>query len=302
MTDEINNHRAGPAGWLPGKVALITGGGSGLGAAIAERFVQEGAAVALVDRDEAKMAAVADAVAAATGDPGRVSWIRGDVRSPEDMHRAVEHAVATFGRLDTLVANAGIWDYQRQLTQLSGEQLSDAFDELFAINVKGYLLAAEAAWPELLTTRGSMVMTLSNSSFHTAGGGPLYTASKHACLGVMRELAYELAPAVRVNGVACGGMRTDLRGPESLALGTRSIAGSFDRRDVDRPRHIPLDLRGFAPREFTAAYVLLASDQASNITGAALPVDGGIAVRGFASPSGGDHLLAAVPAPTGSGQ
>lgn len=291
-----------PAGWLPGKVALITGGGSGLGAAIAQRFVQEGADVAIVDRDAGKMRAVAESITRAVGEPGRISWVVGDVRSSDEMQGAVEHAVGAFGRLDTLVANAGIWDFQRQLTQLSGAQLSEAFDELFAVNVKGYLMAAQAAWPELLKTRGSIVMTLSNASFHTAGGGPLYTASKHACLGLMRELAYELAPAIRVNGVACGGMRTDLRGPESLALGTRSIAGSFDRRDVDRPRHIPLDLRGFAPSEFTASYVLLASDQASNITGAALPVDGGIAVRGFATPSGGDHLLAAVPTLSGSGQ
>lgn len=288
--------------WLPGKVALITGGGSGLGAAIAQRFVQEGAQVAIVDRDEAKMAAVVRSVGSAAGDPSRLTWIPGDVRSPADMRAAVEHTVTTFGRLDTLVANAGIWDYQRQLTQLSGEQLSAAFDELFAVNVKGYLLAAQAAWPELLRSRGSIVMTLSNASFFPAGGGPLYTASKHACLGLMRELAYELAPAIRVNGVACGGMRTDLRGPESLALQERSIASAFDRRDGDRPRHIPLDLRGFAPADFTASYVLLASDQASNITGSALSVDGGIGVRGFASPSGGDHLLAAAATSTGKGQ
>ena len=68
-------------------------------------------------------------------------------------------------------------------------------------------------------------------SFHVNGGGPLYTASKHACLGLMRELAYELAPKVRVNGVACGGMNTDLRGPESLSLADRSIAASFAKKE-----------------------------------------------------------------------
>ena len=281
-------------GWLADTVALITGGGSGIGAAVAQRFVQEGANVALFDRDPDKMTAVADTI----GETARVCWSAGDVRSTEDLHRAVEQTLASFGRLDTLVANAGIWDYQRQLTQLSGEQLSTAFDELFSVNVKGYLLAAEAAWPALLKSRGSIVMTLSNASFYTAGGGPLYTASKHACLGLMRELAYELAPAVRVNGVACGGMRTNLRGPESLALGERAIAASFDKRDVDRPRHIPLDLRGFTPSDFTASYVLLASRQAANITGESISVDGGIGVRGFIGPSGGDHLLTATAVPS----
>ena len=276
-------------GWLQGTTALITGGGSGIGAAVAERFVQEGANVTIFDRDADKMAAVADAI----GDPARVRTVSGDVRSSADLHRAVDQTVAAFGQLDTLVANAGIWDYQRQLTQLSGEQLAAGFDEVFAVNVKGYLLAAEAAWPELLKTRGSIVMTLSNASFYTAGGGPLYTASKHACLGLMRQLAYELAPAIRVNGVACGGMHTDLRGPESLALAGRSIASSFEKQAATPggPRYIPLVMEGYSPADFTASYVLLASRQAANITGEAISVDGGIGVRGFAKPAGGDRLL-----------
>ncbi len=110
--------------------------------------------------------------------------------------------------------------------------MSAAFDELFAVNVKGYLLAVEASWRELVKTRGSVVMTLSNSAFYPNGGGPLYTASKHACRGLVLELAYELAPKVRVNGVAAGGMRTDLRGPESMGMAERSI----ERRSPAAPR------------------------------------------------------------------
>ncbi|MFJ2116698.1 SDR family NAD(P)-dependent oxidoreductase, partial [Streptomyces sp. NPDC087850] len=202
-------------GWLSGYTVLITGGGSGIGRAVAERFLDEGASVTILGRDKAQL----DDVVHTAADPSRVHTVTADVRDSDALHSAVAETVDRFGKLDTLVANAGVWDYQRQLTRLGTKELDTAFDEIFSINVKGYLLAAHAAWPELVKTRGSIIMTLSNASFYVNGGGPLYTASKHACLGLMRELAYELAPKVRVNGVACGGMNTDLRGPESLALG-----------------------------------------------------------------------------------
>jgi 2,3-dihydroxy-2,3-dihydrophenylpropionate dehydrogenase len=275
-------------GWLDGYVALVTGGGSGIGAAVAQRFVAEGASVVVMGRDQAKL----DAVVKTSAEPDRMYAVAGDVRSAEDLARAVASTVDRFGRLDTLVPNAGLWDFQRHLTRLSAEQLSASFDEVFAVNVKGYLLAAHAAWPELVKTRGSIVMTLSNASFYVNGGGPVYTASKHACLGLMKELAYELAPKVRVNGVACGGMNTDLRGPESLDLSGRSIASSFAKRDATTPPPpIPLHDSSTDPRDFTGPYVLLASrDQSGPVTGHAISVDGGMGVRGFRSDAGGDHL------------
>jgi 2,3-dihydroxy-2,3-dihydrophenylpropionate dehydrogenase len=275
-------------GWLEGYVALVTGGGSGIGAAVAQRFVTEGASVVVMGRDQAKL----EAVVKASAEPDRMHAFAGDVRSAEDLARAVASTVDRFGRLDTLVPNAGLWDFQRHLTRLSAEQLSDSFDEVFAVNVKGYFLAAHAAWPELVKTRGSIVMTLSNASFYVNGGGPVYTASKHACLGLMKELAYELAPKVRVNGVACGGMNTDLRGPESLDLSGRSIASSFAKRDATTPPPpIPLHDSSTDPRDFTGPYVLLASrDQSGPVTGHAISVDGGMGVRGFRSDAGGDHL------------
>ncbi|WP_285034202.1 SDR family NAD(P)-dependent oxidoreductase [Mycolicibacterium sp. lyk4-40-TYG-92] len=276
------------SGWLNGYAALITGGGSGIGRAVAERFVSEGASVTIVGRDVDQLGAVASASA----DPSRMHAVQADVRSSDQLHEAVEQTVRRFGKLDTLVANAGIWDYQRQLTRMTGQQLGDTFDELFAINVKGYVLAAEAAWRELVKTRGSIVMTLSNASFYVNGGGPIYTASKHACLGLMRELAYELAPKVRVNGVACGAMNTKLRGPESLNLQDRTLAMSFAKKTADTPPPpIPLHDSSTDPKDFTGSYVLLASrEQSGPITGQAISVDGGIGVRGFASAAGGDAL------------
>lgn len=275
-------------GWLEGYVALVTGGGSGIGRAVADRFLAEGASVAVLGRDLAQL----DRVVAESADPTRMFAVRGDVRDGESLHAAVAGTVRRFGKLDTLVTNAGIWDYQRPLTRYDATSLASTFDEVFAVNVKGYLLAAEAAWPALVESRGSIVMTLSNASFHVNGGGPVYTASKHACLGIMRELAYELAPRVRVNGVACGGMNTDLRGPQSLDMQERSIAASFAKRAGDTPPPpIPLHDSSTDPRDFTGSYVLLASrEQSGPITGQAISVDGGIGVRGFATAAGGDHL------------
>ena len=223
-------------GWLQGYVALVTGGGTGIGRAVAERFVAEGASVAVVGRQRH----VLDAVVAEQGHPERWLAIEADVRDTDSMHAAVEATVDKFGKLDTLVPNAGVWDFHRQITKLSGKEIGDAFDELFAINVKGYLLAVEAAWRELVEHDGSVVMTLSNASFYVNGGGTVYTAAKHACLGLMRELAYELAPHVRVNAVAPGGMNTDLRGPASIGLSDRSIATSFAKRDPEQGMPIPL--------------------------------------------------------------
>lgn len=275
-------------GWLEGYTALISGGGSGIGAAVAERYVREGAYVVVLGRHQEHL----DAVVSSSSAPERMFGVVADVRSTDQLHAAVATTVDRFGKLDTLVANAGIWDYQRQLTRMTGEVADRTFDEVFAVNVKGYLLAAEAAWPELVKTRGSIVMTLSNASFYVNGGGPIYTAAKHACLGLMRELAYELAPKVRVNGVACGGMNTDLRGPESLDMSDRSIASSFAKRtEATPPPPIPLHDSSTDPADFTASYVLLASrEQSGPITGHAIQVDGGMGVRGFQHDAGGDHL------------
>lgn len=274
------------SGWLEGYVAVVTGGGSGLGRAVAERYVAEGASVAIVGHDPAQL----KETVAAQSDPERWLAVEADVRDTDALHAAVAATVERFGKLDTLVANAGLWDFQRQLTRLSGAELSKTFDELFSVNVKGYLLAAEAAWRELVTTRGSIVMTLSNASFFVNGGGPVYTAAKHACLGLVRELAYELAPSVRVNGVAPGGMNTDLRGPAAIGLEDRSIGASF-AKNAGSKAVIPLHDSSTDPAAFTAPYVLLAArEQSGPITGEVISVDGGIGVRGFASPAGGEHL------------
>lgn len=275
-------------GWLDGDVALITGGGTGIGRAVAERFVAEGAKVAILGH---RRDVLEKAISEQT-DPSAWLAVPADVRDTETLYSAVTQTVDRFGKLDVVVPNAGIWDFHRQVTRLSGGELSAVFDELFAINVKGYLLTVEAAWRELVSTRGSVVMTLSNAAFYVNGGGAVYTAAKHACLGLMRELAYELAPFVRVNAVAPGGMNTDLRGPASIGMENRSISASFAKRDADAAMPIPLHHSSTKPEAFTGPYVLLAARRhSSTITGEVISADGGIGVRGFANSAGGDHLL-----------
>ena len=269
-------------GALDGQVALITGGASGLGAGIVARFLEEGARVAVLDRTPERMA---DAVAA---NPERLLVCGGDVRSLADNAAAVEAAVARFGRLDSAIANAGIWDYSTALDALAADRIDAAFDEIFHINVKGGLLLAKAALPALVRTAGALIFTVSNAGFDPAGGGPLYTASKHAVVGLIRQLAYEFAPAVRVNGVAPGPIETDLRGPGALGMAERAIS-SLNLSAGAGPT-MPL---GFVPTpaEYAGGYVFLASRRDSRpATGGVLKLDAGIAVRGIGRASAGGKL------------
>ena len=183
-------------GALAGEAVLITGGASGLGRAIAERFLEEGANLAVLDRTPERLADLAAA------HPGRIEVVAGDVRVLADNQAAVDACVARFGKLDCAIGNAGIWDYSMSLDALPPERLDAAFDELFHVNVKGYLNLAKAALPALVRAGGAMIFTVSNAGFDPAGGGPLYTASKHAVVGQIRQLAYELGSLARCGSTA----------------------------------------------------------------------------------------------------
>jgi 2,3-dihydroxy-2,3-dihydrophenylpropionate dehydrogenase len=246
-------------GVLQGSSVLITGGASGLGRALVDRFVLEGAAVTVLDRSKDRLGELQSTYG------GAVNTVHGDVTVTADNAAAVSAAVAANGGLDVFIANAGLWDFGQPLLDMEPDTLSRGFDELFAVNVKGYLLGARAAAGPLRERGGSMIFTLSNASFFPRGGGPLYTASKHAGVGIVRQLAYELAPEVRVNGVATGGMPTDLRGPSSLGLDGRSIA------DVPIGQYLQehwVLKRAVQPEDYVGAYVLLASARdSSTVTG-----------------------------------
>jgi len=261
-------------GRLEGEVALVTGGASGLGRAVVDRFIAEGARVAVLDRSAAGLAALQAA------HPDGVIGIEGDVRFLESHKEAVAKCVETFGKLDSLIGNAGVWDYCTALVDIPDERVEDAFDEMFAINVKGYLLAAKACLPALYKSKGNAIFTVSNAGFYTAGGGALYTAGKHAVVGMIKQLAYELGPYIRVNGIAPGGIHgCDLRGLEALDLQDKSISTIALGEMLDAI--LPTG-RVAVAEEYTGAFVFFAT-RAENrpLTGSVLNYDGGMGVRGF---------------------
>jgi cis-2,3-dihydrobiphenyl-2,3-diol dehydrogenase len=271
-------------GRLEDQVALVTGGASGLGRAIVEVFVAEGARVCVLDRSKMGLAALQRDF------DDRVAAVEGDVRSAASNRAAVEICLSRFGQLDCAVANAGIWDYSRKIADLGSEQIDAAFDELMAVNVKGPMLLANAALPALVRSEGSLLVTISNAGFYPDGGGVLYTASKHALVGLVRQLAFELAPVVRVNGIAPGGIDTDLRGPTALGMDQVSI----------HVLNLPAHAQSFVPigrlpsaEQYAWAYVFFASrPEAGPATGAVLNFDGGIGVRGLMQVRGGGDLRA----------
>lgn len=262
-------------GWLENKVTVITGGGSGLGAAITRRFVREGASVAVLEIMDHKV----ENLRAELGEA--VLVIQGDVTKIDDQQRFRDEVIKRFGRVDALVGVQGIWDYNVRTADLPLESLDRAFHEMFDVNVKGYLLSARIFSDDLIASNGSIVLTLSNASYSPDGGGPLYTASKHAALGLVRQLAFELAPDVRVNGVApCGIKGSDLRGPTSLGMQDQSHA-DIPPQEMEKSIVDLLPLRHFATAdEYTSFYVLLASkDHSGVMTGQVIRADQGLDVR-----------------------
>jgi NAD(P)-dependent dehydrogenase (short-subunit alcohol dehydrogenase family) len=266
-------------GWLDGDVALVSGAGSGLGRALVDRFVAEGARVVAFDRSPERVEAVVAA------HPDRVTGLVGDVTVAADNEAAVARALSAFGRLDTFVGNAGLFDYGARLVDTPIEALGRGFDELFAVNVKGYLLGVKAAAEALIAASGSVVLTASLSSRNAGVGGAVYTASKHAVVGLVEQLAFELAPRVRVNGVAPGFMRTDIRGPSALGLADRTLDSM---PDLDGLARALLPLRFLPdPADYTGHYVQLASRaNAAATTGVVVDCDGGFSVRGMPPPPG----------------
>ena len=259
-------------GWLDGQVALVTGGGSGIGRAVVARFVEEGARVAVLDR----IATRADDLGREFGD--KVIGIAGDVAQMADNRRAVAETVYAFGRLDVFVGNAGIFDVYAKLAEFDEDRLGRAYDELFGVNVKGLIFGAKAALPELDKSEGCMIFTASVAGQNSGGGGALYTASKHAVVGLIRQLAVELGPRIRVNGVAPGGTMTDLRGLVTLGNDDRSsfaAPGMADQLRAHNPLHIALE-----PPDLAGAYLFLASRRnARGITGSVVTVDAGATLR-----------------------
>lgn len=261
-------------GSLEGCTVLLTGGGSGIGRGVVDRFVAEGASMGVLELSEEKARDLAEVHRNA------VHPVIGDAAELEANQRAVAETIDRFGEIDALVCCVGLWDYFTSIIDLPEDKLTAAFDEIFAVNVRSYILSVKAALPSLLRTEGNIVLTVSNAGFYPAGGGPLYTTTKFAVRGLVLQLAYELAPRIRVNGVAPGGTVTQLRGLAALGQSDMSMAEVPDVAELIRSTN-PLHVTPTAD-DHAWIYALLASrERTAAITGTIVQCDGGLGVRGL---------------------
>ncbi len=254
-------------GALSGRAILLTGGGSGIGRAVALAYAGQGATVTLLERsaDNAEQLRRAD---------DRLRVLVGDATDPSVVEEAVAAAAEPTGQLDNLTCTVGVFDFYASLKELSADDLPRAAEEVWRVNVLSVLIAARAAYPRLRASRGSVTLTLSESAFHPVGGGVLYGSAKWALRGVVAHLAKDFAPEVRVNGVAPGGT-TGTRFGGLRSLGQTRTADQVEGRDE---RIAASNLLGVTPRpeDHTAAYVYLADPVAARVvTGVVVPTDGG---------------------------
>jgi phthalate 3,4-cis-dihydrodiol dehydrogenase len=254
--------------WLEGKRALVVGAGSGIGRAVVDAFRAEGAKVAVLERDSGKCERLRQELPDAP-------VVEGDAVTREANDRAVAAAVDAFGGLDTLVNCVGIFDFYRGIGDIGADDLAAAFDEMFRTNVLSHLQSVKAALPALRAgAASSIVLTESTSSYHPGRGGALYVSSKFAVRGLVATLAHELAPRIRVNGVAPGGtLNTDLRGLASLGLDGVRLDDTPDRaRDIAARAPLNIALTG---EDHAWSFVFLSSDRSRGVTGETVHSDGG---------------------------
>ncbi|GGR46152.1 phthalate 3,4-cis-dihydrodiol dehydrogenase [Nocardioides luteus] len=262
--------------WLEGRRALVVGAGSGIGRAVVDAFLDEGARVAVLELSREKCEAISETYP-------DMPVVAGDATTFAANQEAVAAAVDAFGGLDVLVSCVGIFDFYKGISELDADVLDSAFDEMFNINVKSHLMSVKAALPALEAAGRdhgtSIILTESTSAYYPGRGGILYVPSKFAVRGAVTSLAHELAARkIRVNGVAPGGtLNTDLRGLDSLGLNDKRLDDT-PGREKELAGRVPLGV-ALSGEDHAWSYVFLASDRARGITGDVVHPDGGIAVK-----------------------
>jgi 3-oxoacyl-[acyl-carrier protein] reductase len=248
---------------LKDRVAIVTGGGSGIGAASALAMGHEGARVLVVDLNEATAKETAQRIEKAGG---QAAVARADVARAADNQLVVEQAMARWGRIDIFFANAGVPQWKTEVEDVEEK----VFDEIFGVNVKGVWLGAKYALPVMKRQRrGVFLITASTAAIRPRPGGQVYAASKGAVVTLAKALALETAPhGVRVVAIA------------PVATHTPMLATFMNKKEVDDEglaryvATVPLG-RLNQPEDVARTAVFLASDDAAMITGSCVEVDGG---------------------------
>jgi NAD(P)-dependent dehydrogenase (short-subunit alcohol dehydrogenase family) len=246
---------------LNGKCVIVTGGASGIGAATAARFLEEGAQVCVLDRDPQGNSAVTAAL------PGLRAAIRCDVTRAGEVRAALEEAEGLMGGLDVVVNNAGI-SIRHRFLEITGED----WERVLAVNLTGVFHVAQAAARRMVQRGGGVI--LNTASTNGIAGYPFYAdynATKAGVIELTRSMALELAPALRVNAVAPGYVLTPMQRAEYT-----------DEMLAEVNRKLPLG-RHARPEEVAALFAFLASDDAAYITGHVYCLDGGELAGGLAS-------------------
>jgi 3-oxoacyl-[acyl-carrier protein] reductase len=248
---------------LQGKVAIVTGAGSGFGEGIARRFAEEGCKIVVNDVNETGGERVAGEIERAQGQ-GSAAFARADVAKDSDVKAMVESCLDRYGRVDILVNNAGVTHVNRPMLEVTEAE----FDKIFAVNVKAIYLAALHVVPVFRRQGGGVIInTASTAGLRPRPGLAVYNSSKGAAIVMTKSMAVEFAgDKIRVNALCPVAGETPLLGafmggdtPENRAKFTASV---------------PLG-RLSTPRDIANAALYLASDEAEFITGVALEVDGG---------------------------
>jgi NAD(P)-dependent dehydrogenase (short-subunit alcohol dehydrogenase family) len=265
---------------LAGRVAIVTGGGGGIGAATARRLSDEGVQVVVVDTDEPRAREVSQSL------PGPSAWVRADVSDEADVARYLDVAVSHFGRVDLHHLNAGIAGSLTPLPRLTAEE----FDRVMAVNVRGVFLGIRAAFRQFAAQDseqgrvaagpGAIVITASIGSLRGSADLLPYQTSKHAVLGLLHGAAVYGGPlGIRVNAVAPGIVPTDLFAATPDAPGGKD---DMTRRAATTPLR-----RAGTGDDIASVVAFLLSADAAYMTGEVVSVDGGASIVSTVRPSGG---------------
>ena len=251
---------------LQGRVALVTGAASGIGRATALAFAENGAKVVVADVADEQGRQTVDQIESSGGD---AIYVRADASRAHDVDRLVTAIIETYGRLDCAHNNAGIEGTTPPGTEFHTYP-EDVWDQVVATNLKGVWLCMKAEIAQMLQQGGGAIVNTASVAGLVGGFGGAYSAAKHGVVGLTKVAALDYAMRnIRVNAVCPGGIRTPM------------LDRVFARRPELEPAFVagePVGRLG-RPEEIAAAVVWLCSDEASFLTGVALPVDGGWVAR-----------------------